>query len=137
MPPRHERGKIMTHVNDGLNALVNVLYDLAEDLRCAAEDADQLASEVRGCSEEVDRRALEIGREKILNDSLSMWHWVYIDGDGKQDTYDEWLRRSVRQVPGWVSRDEFLEAFNEELRKLYLKDCLKAVAEKKAEEAGE
>ncbi len=131
----------MTYVNDGLNALVNVLYDLAEDLRCTAEDADQLASEAKGWSEEIDRRALEIGREKILNDSLSMWHWAYIDGDGKQDTFDEWLRRSVRQVPDWTSRDEFVGAFNEELHKLYLKDCLKAVAEKKAEaeaeEAGE
>lgn len=127
----------------GYDELAEVLTDLAEslryfagDLEFCADSAADLACENREHCGEVDRRALEIGREKILSDSLSMWHWAYIDGNGKQDTFDEWLRRTVRQVPDWVSRDEFLEAFDEELRKLYLKDCLKAFAEKKAEEAG-
>lgn len=63
--------------------------------------------------EDMDERFCEVGREKVFKDSL------YIARKAGGMDFDEWCRKAVYRIPDWMSRDEYLAVFDDELRDEY------------------
>ena len=82
----------------------------------------------------LDRIALEIGKKKIVEGSLSYWYEVRVSRNDETEVvsaepYDIWAIRVVEKIPDEFSRKDFFEYFDQEIRSRYEKEKAKAIEE--------
>ena len=149
MPGRAERQDKMER-NDMVMGVLEV-YDRIQ--RLEAENAKLRAGmvmEVTAPSGDdplagIKARIMQVGREKLVEDSLSYWHSVDVgrneDGMLKVTSYENWLKDSIKNAPDFLSIVQFREICEAELKAEYeskkkesMDDLLSREAEKDDEE---
>lgn len=80
-------------------------------------------SECEGISE-IDRCLIAVGKNKVLEEAINKWWTVNVHKDDETgryeaQSYEDWLRRKVEDVPGFMSRNQFYEYFADDLRDIY------------------
>lgn len=93
----------------------------------------------------IKARIMQVGREKLVEDSLNYWHSVDVgrneDGVLKVTSYEKWLKDSIKKAPDFLSIVQFREICEAELKAEYeskkkesMDDLLSREAEKDDEE---
>lgn len=90
----------------------------------------------------LDRIALEVGKKKIVEGSLSYWHEVKVSRDDETEVVsvepcDRWAKQAfnIERIPDKFSKKDFFEYFDQEIRSKYEEE--KAAAIKKFNEKEE
>lgn len=82
---------------------------------------------------EIDRNIMEVGRQKIMNDAVySYWSDVQAcknDETGMVEVqpFEEWAAKTVRIIPDFISKRDFMAYFEKELRERYEEELALAV----------
>lgn len=63
------------------------------------------------------------GVEKILDDCLLSYKNPYINGDGVIDSFEDWISNAVYGLPDWMSKEDFINLFNDKLMEIYNTRC--------------
>lgn len=56
---------------------------------------------------------IEIGKKKLFNDC------TYFGMLGTELSYDEFIDKSIMNVPDWISKRDFIELFSKEFKEQY------------------
>nr|DAV56305.1 MAG TPA: hypothetical protein [Caudoviricetes sp.] len=86
---------------------------------------------------EYDRRVIERGRKEIAEESVYKFVKVSArenDGVESFDSFEEWLRKALHEVPEYFSKRDFIEYFYEELLEIYEERLYEAVSEHEVSE---
>lgn len=80
----------------------------------------------------LDRIALETGKKKIVEGSLSYWHEVQVSRDDETEVvsvepYDRWAKRVCEKIPDEFSKKDFFEYLDHEIRSRYEEEKAKAI----------
>lgn len=101
------------------------LYDELEAERAKNRKAPYVTpvSECEGISE-IDRCLIAVGKNKVLEEAINAWWTVNVHKDDETgryeaQSYEDWLRRKVEDVPSFMSRNQFYEYFADDLRDIY------------------
>ena len=79
--------------------------------------------------EGINARILQVGREKIAEDSIGYWRYVDVERKGGvivAEGFEHWLKRRVEKVPSFMSFEQFAHLFKAELRSIYESEKKKA-----------
>lgn len=99
----------------------------------------------KGTEKTLDGIVLEIGRKKVLEESIYSWREAFAfrkESTGIVGTtdFDRWVKSKVRELPRFMSMDSFLQYFDAELHLLYeeeKKEAIEAFEKKEAEKKPE
>lgn len=76
-------------------------------------------------------RIMEAGREKLAHDAFRYWRDVTVrrNGDGSLsvEKFEKWRKENVDKVPDFMSREDFYELMDAEIRAEYEKEKRKAM----------
>jgi hypothetical protein len=79
--------------------------------------------------EGINARILQVGREKLVEESLDYWKDVNVErknGVIVADGFEDWLKRRVEKVPSFMSYEQFVLLCEAELRSVYESEKKKA-----------
>lgn len=80
--------------------------------------------------EGINARILQVGREKLVEESLGYWKYVNVerkDGAIVAEGFEDWLKRNVDKVPSFMSYDQLVLLCKAELRSVYESEKKKAI----------
>lgn len=80
--------------------------------------------------EGINARILQVGREKLAEDSLGYWKSVDVERKGGAivaESFEDWLKRRVEKVPSFMSYEQFVLLCKAELRSVYESEKKKAI----------
>lgn len=118
--------------------VMNVIDVFEEVDRLRAEVARLSAAAAAGIEEggpttktsPVDAYIYAEGRRKVLEDCYCSWkRSVRVSDEGIPTPYANWVRDAFDSVPDCMSRDQFVEAFDCELRARYADEVEKAMGD--------
>jgi hypothetical protein len=132
-PGRAERQDRMER-NDMVMGVLDV-YDRIE--RLEAENEKLKAGMVKSVAtstesdpfEGINARILQVGREKIAEDSIGYWRDVDVERKGGvivAEGFEDWLKRRIEKVPSFMSYEQFTHLCKAELRSIYESEKKKA-----------
>ena len=133
-PDRAERQDRMER-NDMVMGVLDV-YDRIE--RLEAENGKLKAGMVSSLAtstesdtfEGINARILQVGREKLVADSLDYWKDVRVESRGGvivAEGFEDWLKRRIEKVPSFMSYEQFVLLCEAELRSVYESEKKKAI----------
>jgi len=133
-PDRAERQDRMER-NDMVMGVLEA-YDRIE--RLEAENEKLRAGMVKSVAtstesdpfEGINARILQVGREKLVEESLGYWKDVRVErknGVIVAEDFDDWSKRKVEKVPSFMSYDQFALLCEAELRSVYESEKKKAI----------
>ena len=81
---------------------------------------------------DIDRTVLNIGKQRVVDGVIRYWKEVVVRTDEETgeriiQSYENWLKKKVDEVPDYISRKEFLIYFDKELREVYEEELEKAL----------
>lgn len=80
--------------------------------------------------EGINARILQVGREKLVEESLDYWKGVNVErknGVIVAEGFEDWLKRKVEKVPSFMSYEQFVLLCEAELRSVYESEKKKAI----------
>lgn len=78
----------------------------------------------------INARILQVGREKLAEDSISYWRGVDVERKGGvivSEGFEDWLKRRIEKVPSFMSYEQFVLLCKAELRSVYESEKKKAI----------
>lgn len=112
-------------VYDHINALE------AENAKLRAGMVESaMASTEKDPFEGINARILQVGREKLVEDSIRYWKDVNVkrrDGVIVAQGFEDWLNNRVEKVPSFMSFEQFSHLCEAELRSVYESEKKKAI----------
>lgn len=100
---------------------IDELYDQVDELERSNKEFRRYISNGGERLSEVETMLLRVGKQRVFKETTGMLHAAYIK-DGEPQPFDTWLNGAIRNLPDWMSRNEFIAIFNDELRELYETD---------------
>lgn len=133
-------------------------YDVITEIGRAFDDRDEAIREVNRLRMEIQKRNAEsdgeerdefalvraniyqTGKNKVFEGAIGYWHHVSASRNDKGEievqSFERWLDRALKNVPSYMSKDQFKSFFSVELESMYESEKAKAVNElRKSEES--
>lgn len=78
-----------------------------------------------------EKKLLEEGKKRILKDSIYSWEKIEVkkdeSGNIKTTPYEKWVERKIGNIPDWLSKQDFLKLFADDLMAIYNKEKEEAI----------
>lgn len=124
---RMERNDMVTGVLEAYDRISRLEAENAK-LRAGMVESATVSTE-KDQFEGINARILQVGREKIAEDSLGYWRYVDVGRKGGvivAEGFEDWLNRMVENVPSFMSFDQLVHLCKAELRSIYESEKKKA-----------
>lgn len=127
--------------------LINDILDVYEHVDTLERENEELKpyacvrltkNEDKNSLTDTDYKILEIGKKEVLERSLYSFKCVWASYDEVHGRYSvtpylEWLKNKQKEIPSFMSFDEFVIYFGKELRDMYQKERREAIERAKKE----
>ena len=120
---------------------ITTIIELFDEIERLSKQLEALQNQKKGNkTEEVnnafepnyfEKKLLEIGKQKILKDSIYSWKEIRVkkdeNGNIEVTPYERWVENKISKVPDWMSKQDFLKYFTDDLMAMYSKEKEEAI----------